>query len=315
MNPDLRALFDHLLGADPRVADTPTVQQWAAAWPALCAAEAQPFARALRGGFAADRAGWAFAAGYQAALAAQLPQLAGPDGALLSLSVTEAAGNRPRDLRTRAVAAPGGAWRLHGAKRWATLAPVAAQLVVIAVDGGEAGRPALGAYVVPRGADGLSVQAMPPTPFAPEVPHAEIALDGVLAAQRLDGDAYERLVKPFRTVEDLYVNAALVAWLLREARARGWPPGFVEQALALTCALAALSTLPAEAAATHLALDGALQGAATLYDLALAHGQTAPASAAAHWSRDRALSGVAAAARRLRTQRARERLGLGIAAR
>ena len=55
--------------------------------------------QALLGGFDADRVGWAFASGYQAALRALLPEL--PADAVAAFCVTEESGNRPRDIHTR----------------------------------------------------------------------------------------------------------------------------------------------------------------------------------------------------------------------
>lgn len=49
------------------------VAQW---WPRhrdICLANTDPLSRAIAGGFAADRVGWAFASGYQAALHALFP--------------------------------------------------------------------------------------------------------------------------------------------------------------------------------------------------------------------------------------------------
>lgn len=54
---------------------------------------AGPFALAVRGGAAADRAGFAFAAGYQAVLCALVPDLPGPGP--FSLAATEAGGAQP----------------------------------------------------------------------------------------------------------------------------------------------------------------------------------------------------------------------------
>jgi hypothetical protein len=74
---------------------------------------------------------------------------------------------------------------------------------------------------------------MPPTRFVPEVPHARLAFDGVAVAHEdvLPGDGYERYIKPFRSVEDIHVTAAVLAYLLAEAGRRGWPASWRERAL------------------------------------------------------------------------------------
>lgn len=301
----------HLLSAEPAAPRVDDVVLWAAGWRALQAQGHAPFALALRGGFMADRVGWAFAAGYQAALQT-LPQGGVARGALRSFCVTEATGNRPRDVATRLQAAPGG-WVIDGAKRWSTLAPVADALLVVARDAGagdaaQAARPVLTAAWVAAGTPGLQVQPMPATPFVPEVPHAQLTLSAVTvaAADRLPGDAYTTLVKPFRTLEDGYVAAAALAWLLREARARRWPAGFVERCAAQLAGLAWLAAQDPAAAATHVGLAGALQAAAVLHDEAGT--LWADAEAAARWQRDRRLFTVAGEARRLRLDRAWQRL-------
>ena len=108
---------------------------------------------------------------------------------------------------------------------------------------------------------------MPETAFVPEVPHARVQLQGVRvdAAALLPGDGYARYVKPFRTVEDIHVTLAVLAYLLREARHRGWPQEFSERTTALLVAFAELATASADAATTHVALAGASSWAQRLY--------------------------------------------------
>src|SRR4051794_29963976 len=60
--------------------------------------EALPIDEALLGGADADRAAYAFAAGYQAALRALVPSL--PRDAMASLCATEQGGAHPKNIRT-----------------------------------------------------------------------------------------------------------------------------------------------------------------------------------------------------------------------
>jgi hypothetical protein len=153
---------------------------------------------------------------------------------------------------------------------------------------------------------------MPATPFVPEVPHAGLQLDKLLvsAAALLPGDGYDTYVKPFRTLEDLHVTLAVLAYLLREARARRWPAQFTEPLVATLTLLAALAAEDALAAGTHVALAGALQLAHQLYAQAQPLWQGAGDDpAAARWLRDTGLFGIAVAARRQRAERAWEQLG------
>src|SRR5262245_64072366 len=106
---------------EPRPIDD-VADWWQQIWLSVdTAAVDDPAALAIAGGFAADRVGWAFASGYQAALRALLPDL--PRATLAAFCVTEADGNRPRDIRTTIAPQPDGALRIDGAKRWTTLGP------------------------------------------------------------------------------------------------------------------------------------------------------------------------------------------------
>ena len=167
--------------------------------------------RAIAGGFHADRVAWAFASGYQAALHALFPGI--PEDRICALCVTETDGNTPRAIRSTLRAA-GDGWVLDGAKRWTTLGPSGALFLVAARDETASGeRAAIRVAKVESGARGVTVQTMAETRFVPEVPHAQLQFQGVeIAADALlPGDGYENYVKPFRTVEDAHVNAAVSA--------------------------------------------------------------------------------------------------------
>ena len=247
---------------------------------------------------------------HQAALRALVPAL--PADALAAFCVTEEAGNRPRDIRSTLSPAPGGGYALSGAKRWTTLGPQGAILLVTARLGqSPAERPNLKVARVSTRQPGVTIVPMPPTPFVPEVPHAQVALADVAIADAdlLPGDGYARYVKPFRTLEDLFVAAAVLAWLAGTARLRGWPHEFREGLAGALALLATLAEQPAGAPETHIALAGALQWAAELHRQADALWTRTPDDPAARrWQRDLPLMNVAATARRLRAQRAWEAL-------
>lgn len=287
-----------LLAAPAPVAGCPDVETWWPRWRAMAAATPAPFDRAIAGGADADRLGWAFASGYQAALRSLDPSLA--DDAIAALCVTEADGNFPRAIRTM-LAPEGDGFVVSGEKRWTTLGPGGGLFIVIAREAGSnAERPSLKAARIVSGTAGLNIEAMPPTSFVPEVPHARVRLEGVrvAAADVLAGDAYLRIVKPFRTIEDIHVHAASIAYLVAEARRRSWPPAWVERALTLLHALSRLSTLDPLASQTHVALAGALGIGEEL--IRQADGLWSAAGddpGAARWARDRKLFAVAAKAR------------------
>lgn len=299
------------LSAATAAAPCESAAQWQQQWRAVAAASGNPFDRAVAGGFAADRVGWAFASGYQAALRALVPGLL-DDEIVAALCVTEEGGNRPRDIATTMAIQPGGGVVIDGAKRWTTLGPESTLLLVagrVASSAGE--RPQLRVALVPSGTPGLTLTAMPPTRFVPEVPHARVTLMNVrLAANALlPGDGYDTYVKPFRTIEDTQVTAAVLAYLLREARSRTWPGEFRERIVATLQALSEVAADAADSAANHVLLAGALRWAHTLYAEADALWAGAgDDEAAQRWKRDAALFAVAAKAREARAARAWERL-------
>ena len=55
----------------------------------------------------------------------------------------------------------------------------------------------------------------------------------VIRGALLPGDGYDVYVKPFRTIEDIHVHAATIAYLVAEGRRRGWPHGWIERAVNL----------------------------------------------------------------------------------
>ena len=304
-------LIDTCLRAPTAVPDRASVAAWWPRWRDGAARAATPAAQALLGGFDADRVGWAFASGYQAALRALLPDL--PPDAVAAFCVTEEAGNRPRDIRTRFVPQADATVAISGAKRWTTLGPDSSVLLIVGAlpPQGSDARPQLKVARVAAGTPGLQLLPMPETRFVPEVPHARVQLDGVVvaAAALLPGDGYERYVKPFRSIEDIHVTLAVLGYLLREARQRRWPTGFAERLCAALLTLAALSDAAADAPATHVTLAGALAQAHALYDEAGSLWAAAGADPAAQrWQRDAALFTVASSARGLRAARAWERL-------
>lgn len=308
MNPAV----EHCLRADTRAEAIETVAQWWPRWRTGSVTSASPIERAIVGGFEADRVAWTFAAGYQAALRALVPDL--PDDVLAAFCVTEEAGNRPRDIQTTITPGADGGVTISGAKRWTTLGPDSSLLLVVGrmVDesGASGERPRLRVARVPSGTAGLSLTAMPATRFVPEVPHARVQLDNVRlpSSALLPGDGYAMAVKPFRTIEDTHVTAAVLAYLLREARARNWPAALRERLAAALTALVAVAPGRADAPATHIVLEGALRWAHQLYAEAVPLWAAAADEAATRWQRDAALFAVAGTARAQRAARAWERI-------
>jgi len=265
---------------------------------------ALPYDRAAAGGRVADRLGYAFASGYEAALHSLVPSL--PADAVAGFSVTEERGAHPRAVEARLDAANGGR-RLIGKKRWGTMAPLADVLVVVAKEGeGADGRPVLRAVRVPRGAHGLTVTEMSQTAFVPEVPHAELVFDAVAVdeADVLPGDGYADYVKPFRTVEDLHVNAAVLGYLLSVGIRNGWSDAVISRATAVLASGRSLAALDPRKAETHVALAGFLDETHAVAEEAEPSWSLASDSERERWYRDRVLTQVASKARQQRRERA-----------
>ncbi len=302
-------MLPQLSAAQATAAACESVAQW---WPrhrAIAREHPDPIHQAIIGGFVADRVGWAFASGYQAALRALFPEV--PPDRICALCVTEADGNSPKAIKS-SLKKNGAGWILNGAKRWTTLGPEGALFFVAARDeAASRDRAAIRIARVNSKAPGLKIENMPATKFVPEVPHARLQFESVKVAESdiLEGDGYDQYVKPFRTVEDIHVQAAVLSYLMREGQRLSWPQPWLERLSALLAALGKLADMPAAHAETHIALAGALTiGAGLIEETEAFWLKSATDPAALRWWRDRELLQVAGKARELRTQRAWETL-------
>jgi acyl-CoA dehydrogenase len=290
----------------------PTLEAWWQAQSGQTAGLPLPADRAFAGGALADRLGYAFAAGYQAALASLFGARLAP-GELSSLCATEERGAHPKVLATT-LEPRGDSFVVNGTKTWGTMAPMAGALLVVAVAGaGDGGRRLLRLVRVPVGAAGLALEARPPTPMAPEVAHALVRLEGVIvpADAVLEGDGYERYLKPFRTVEDVHVLSAAVGYLASAGARRAWPEPLREALYGLAVSLRGLAALDPSAPETHLALAGAVALARRLFDECGPARQAAPDDEAARWERDRMLLVIADMVREKRREAAWRRVAPG----
>ncbi len=298
-------MLDLLLTGPVDALPCENVAQW---WPrqqALGPVGNRPFGRAIAAGFAADRVGWAFAAGYQAALRALFPDA--PDDRICAFCVSEADGNSPKAINSSLRRHDEG-WLLNGAKRWTTLGANGSIFFVAARDETDTGtRPAIRIVRVSSDSPALKIEIMAETTFVPEVPHARLQFENLRIADTavLPGDGYANYVKPFRTVEDIYVNAAILAYLAREARRLAWPQDWLERCATVLVSMEGLAGRDPAFPATHIALAGALSCTTELASQADRYWERSSTDpAAARWKRDRALFGIAARARAARTERA-----------
>lgn len=261
-----------------------------------------PAWRALRGGARAECLGFAFVAGYRAALDALVPGRPSSLSSLAALCATEAGGNHPRAIETT-LDEHG---RLRGHKAWITLGGAAETLLVVARTGEVDGRPALRLAAIRADAPGVRVTTVTPTPFVPEVPYAEAHFDGAMADHVFPGDGYTDYLKPFRTIEDVHVLGAFLGYALRALLVAD-DAARVERALLLATAIPTLASAPPRDPETHLAVAGLVDAVHAFADDA----HDVLTAQDPRFSRDRALLRVASKARAARTEAARRALAPG----
>ena len=292
--------FEALLHEPPWSGPTELLPWWSAVAPRL--AGRTTFDQALWGGLLADRLGLAFVAGYQAALA----RLVGPGapGQVLAVAFTEEGGAHPRAIQASLRQTSAG-WSLTGRKTWTTCGSVADELVVVASTGEAEGRNLLRALLLPTSAPGVTIEAMPETPFVPEIPHASVVFEEVAVSELLPGDGYLDTLKPFRTIEDIHIQAAVLGYLVRGGREAGWPPAVLEDLLVPALALVPLAPADPLSPTVHRALGGVLARVTGLLEELEPHWDRVDPEVVARWRRDRSLLGVAGRARARRLERAR----------
>ena len=280
---------------------------WKAVWRKIVPRWEQPIDRALAGSWAADRPAWAFAAGYQAAIQALLPDH--PCDQLAALCISEDHGAHPAGIRTRLSAAEGSAgWRLDGTKTFVTGAEGADLLMVAASAGAMPdGRNRLRMAMVPADLDGVHITSLPNLGFVPEMPHGRVDFEavGLTDEALLPGDGYIRAIKPFRTLEDVHVTGAFLAWFAGVGRRSGWPDALLETLLAMMVTARTLALAPPLAPHVHLALGGLLSQVARVLDEAVPLWEQVDPRTRLWWQRDHKILEVAASVRTRRLAAAR----------
>lgn len=214
--------------------------------------------RAAALGSTADRLGHAFLGGYTSAITALDPTLS-PDE-LGALCATESGGGHPRAILTTLENN-----RLNGTKHFVSGGTLATVLLIVAKTGEKNGRPELRVARVRANAPGLKAEQGAALDFVPEIPHAAITLTDTPVEAVLEGDGYERYLKPFRTIEDLHVFAAILSCLIANGRA-AFPRAATEQFLGVLSAILSLGREDPSSPSVHLALAGVLTTSRALID-------------------------------------------------
>jgi acyl-CoA dehydrogenase len=298
-----------ILASPPDPEPIPSLEAWWRRHRTVARFASLPIDQAILGGYAADRIGYAFASGYQTALHALVSDL--PPERFASFCVTERGGGHPRVIETRLTQEGAAAYRVTGKKRWAIHSPETSVLVVATSEGNdEHGRNRLRLVRIESTAPGVKLQPMAEPPFAPEISHDELDLAGVLVAPSAiyPGDGFSRYVRPFRTVEDLHVFAAILAYLLREIRLHGLPRQLAERLAGILAGFGALAAKDPSAPEIHVALAGLLELSRPLIaEIDRVWGKT-ESPAHARWERDRLMLTVTDSVREKRASRAWDRL-------
>lgn len=252
-----------------------------------------PFELAVRGARLMSSPGLAFLVGYQAALRALWPSAPHSLGALCA---TERRSLRPLDMQTRL-----DDLRLSGRKDFVTAGDAADWLLVAARCEAADEKPRLSLAVVLAGDAGVRLEPLPALPLMPDISHGRVHLQQALC-ERLPGDGWNDYVKPFRTLEDIYVLSALTAWLQGIALECAWPRNLHLQLLALLAGCAEVSRQPTASAAGHVLLGGLFaqfEALKTPINDAMGAGPWA-----AMWQRDQGILDLAASARARRLEKA-----------
>ncbi|MEK1912970.1 MAG: acyl-CoA dehydrogenase family protein [Pseudomonas chlororaphis] len=254
-----------------------------------------PFELAVRGGRLMATPGLAFLVGYQAALRMLWPSAPLSLGALCA---TEQRSLRPADMQTRLRDL-----HLNGRKDFVTAGDAADWLLIAARCEAQGESPRLSLAVVHAGEPGVKVDKLPAIPLMPDISHGRLQLDNALC-ERLAGDGWDAYVKPFRTLEDIYVLSAMTAWLYGVGQDNDWPQPLLLQLLALLAGCAEVSRQNPSLSSGHVLLGGLFaqfDGLKPALEQAFADG---PELWAELWKRDRAVLDLAAGARSKRLAKA-----------
>ncbi|MHC8292373.1 acyl-CoA dehydrogenase middle domain-containing protein [Pseudomonas sp. LB3P58] len=254
-----------------------------------------PFELAVAGGRLMSTPGLAFLVGYQAALRVLWPSAPLSLGALCA---TEQRSLRVTDMQTRLHDL-----RLSGRKDFVTAGDAADWLLIAARSEAPDEKPRLSLAVVYPDEPGVRLEKLPAIPLMPDISHGRLFLDNA-QCELLAGDGWDAYIKPFRTLEDIYVLSAMTAWLYGVGQDSDWPQALQLRLLALLAGCAEVSRQAPNNPSGHVLLGGLFaqfDGFKAEVAQALADG---PQHWAAMWQRDQGVLDLAAGARGKRLAKA-----------
>ncbi|MGL6244921.1 acyl-CoA dehydrogenase [Pseudomonas sp.] len=254
-----------------------------------------PFELAVVGGRLMATPGLAFLVGYQAALRMLWPSAPLSLGAMCA---TEQRSLRVADMQTRL-----SDLRVSGRKDFVTAGDAADWLLIAARSEAPGESPRLSLAVVYPGEPGVRLEKLPAIPLMPDISHGRLFLENA-QCELLAGDGWDAYVKPFRTLEDIYVLSAMTAWLYGVGQDSDWPQALQLRLLALLAGCAEVSRQAPNNLAGHILLGGLFaqfDGLKVEINQALADG---PTHWATMWQRDQTVMDLAAGARGKRLAKA-----------
>lgn len=260
----------------------------------------------------ADCVAFAFAAGYGSALQRLVPSI--PANSLASFCITEKGGAHPKAIRSRLESSGGdeGSGRiyvLNGRKKYISCA-MEADLFLVAASKGlkPGGRNSIRIVKIRPGSPGLDVVRMKDIDLVPEISHGEMILTDLRVSEEdlLPGDGYADYIKPFRTIEDLHVSAAILAYLFNRAVRYGWGRDIKAGILACIESLRNLALQDVNAPALHILLGGVLGQVNQLLSRLQPLWDELDDTVRSAWLRDKRLMTIADKARKMRFEKAWE---------
>ena len=267
-----------------------------------------PIDRAVIGGFITDCVAFAFSAGYCSALQSLVPEL--PTDKITSFCVTEEGGAHPRAIKTRLAPVTESGDQintLNGEKKYITCANEADLILAAASEGTyDDGRNRIRMVKVDSRAPGVTITPMKDLHLVPEISHGMVAFNNVTIrnADLLSGDGYLNYIKPFRTIEDLHVTAAILGYLFRIACQYDWDREIKQTILCLIVTIRTLALNDPGAPAVHILTGDVLSRTRELIQRIDPYWQAVDKDTRDAWNRDKALMDIAGKARLRRLETA-----------
>lgn len=305
-------IFDWLLSKDSvtEVSSYHTFNEWKDAFFRNSKKWKSAVDRSIAGGYIANSAAYAFWAGLQSGLQSLFIDL--PANCAAAFCVTEASGNHPRDIKSTIrnsgkASKTNACWLLNGEKHYISGAFEADLFIVAASEGiNSIGKNCLRMILVDSKSPGLSVNLMSNLKILPEVRHGIVCFNNVEVTEDkiLPSDAYTDYIRPFRTVEDLFVIIAVLGYLCRLSRVYDWPKSFSEKIISLIVCERTLCVSDPAAAWVHIALGGLLEDIIKFFKELEPCWKMTDEKVRSCWERDIAIMNIASEARAKRLEKA-----------